>query len=87
MATRYVVETYTLCDGWINCWSELGEDPNHEHPLSFATKEEAQTEIDELIADTDDAIAAGDMPVGAEYDPKDFRIVELEEYNDRHHKA
>lgn len=72
---RYAVETYTLCDGWINCWTEC--DYDEDRPLTFATIAEAQAEIDELIADTNDVIAAGDMDEGAGYDPQDFRIVEV----------
>ncbi len=45
MTTRYEVLTYTICDGWINCWSE------DDKPQTFATRKEAMTELEEHIQD------------------------------------
>ena len=52
----YQVLTRTYVDGWINCWTIDGE------PWVFATIEEAQAEIDDLLQE---------MP---DYDADDYRI-------------
>jgi len=44
-------------------------------PLTFATRVEAQAELDAYLADIADAVTAGDMV--ETYDPDDFRIVEV----------
>jgi hypothetical protein len=55
---RFVVLTDTVCQGWVNCWSE------DDKPQTFATREEAQAELDEYIQDTldmqRDQLALGD---------------------------
>lgn len=56
----YVVQTKTH-EGWVNCWTETLPDGT-ERPVKFATKEEAQREIDELVEEMG-------------YDPEDYRIV------------
>lgn len=60
MAGKFVVETWTLCDGWTNTFTDTAEDGT-ETPTTFDSREEAQAEIDEIIAgrkaeglDTDD---------------------------------
>jgi hypothetical protein len=51
----YIVLTKTM-NGWENVWTD-GDDK----PLSFPTREEAQAEIDDLVAEMG-------------YDPDDYRI-------------
>lgn len=43
MNHRYEVHTWTLCDGWVNCWTncEVGD----ERPITYATVEAAQSEL------------------------------------------
>ena len=67
--TRFAVQTRFFPDQWENCWTVDGA------PLTFATRAEAQAELDAHLADIADAVAAGDMIDG--YDPADFRIVEV----------
>lgn len=57
---HWEVQTYTLCDGWVNCWtvSEGNEDPK---PHVFATRDEAAKELREYVADCHLAHEAGDM--------------------------
>ena len=43
--TTYVIETYTLVDGWINCSHENGE------PATYTTQAAAQAEIDDLVSE------------------------------------
>ena len=66
---KYEVLTYTLCDGYINCWSVDGE------PQTFDSIEAAQAEIDELFDDIEAEIAAGERGADEGYDRSDFEIV------------
>jgi len=71
---RYEVQQDTVSEGWINNWTEENND-GIPQPMTFATPEEAQAEIDDLIESVQEAVLAGDMT--KEYDPNDFRIVEI----------
>lgn len=54
-STRWEVQTYTLCDGWVNCWTVDGK------PSTFPTRKAAQQELDDYIADVQQAVDDGDM--------------------------
>lgn len=44
MGKRYEVQTWTLCDGWMNTWSiieEAGDNIFTDIPETFPTREEA----------------------------------------------
>ena len=56
----YIVLTKTL-EGWANTWTETLPDGT-ERPTVFATKEEAQSEINDLVEEMG-------------YDPDDYKIV------------
>ena len=75
MATLYKVETRTL-SGWEDAWSIDLEDGTS-IPMRFHSIAQAQDEIDELLRDVKEAVAAGDMV--EEYDPQDYRIVEVKQ--------
>lgn len=66
--TRYTVETHFYGNTWENCWTD-----DNGQPITFATREEAQAEIDELIAGCKAAVKAGDMQGG--FHPSEFRIM------------
>lgn len=77
MLHKYEVHTWTLCDGWINCWTAT--DPDGKEMLdSFPTIEEAQAEIAELIADGVAEIAEGLRGEGEGFSPDDYRIFDRE---------
>ena len=81
MEKRYEVQTWTLCDGWINTWSiseEGADDTYTEVPETFATREEAQQALDEFLSDIQEEIDAGQREPDAGYDPEDFRIAEVQ---------
>jgi len=67
----YEVQHWTLCDGWINCWSV------DDQPQLFATWGQAQAELDEFFADIAAEIKAGDRAPDEGYDRDEFRIVAL----------
>ena len=70
---RYEVHIYTLCQGWINCWT-VSDDSGVEHPDSFPTVGAAQSEIDDLILDIQSEIEHGIRKPDEGYDSDDYRI-------------
>lgn len=75
---RYAVQHYTLCDGWVNTWTvSIGN--NDSVPHVFATREEAQAELDEFLREIQNEIASGDRAPDEGYDASEFRIVAIRE--------
>jgi len=70
-APRFAVETYTLCQGFINCWTI------DDQPQTFATREAAQAELDEFLAEIEAEIAAGERAEDDGYCPDAFRIMQV----------
>lgn len=62
----FEVQTLFFNGDWENVWTTDDE------PQYFDTREEAQAAIDEFIADT---VASPDIE---DYDPEDYRVVEVE---------
>ena len=69
----FEVQTYTLCQGWINCWMVDDE------KQIFETYEAAQDELDEFMADIQHQIDTGERAPDEGYDLEDYRIVEISE--------
>ena len=63
----YQVQTYTLCDGWINTWTE------NDTPLTFDTLEEAQIALQDHLNDLAHAVMFG----MDDHNPEDYRIKEI----------
>ena len=68
--SKFEVETWTLCDGWINCWSD-----DNEVPLVFSSYDEAKKELGDFLFDQKETVEHGDM--AEEYSEDDYRIVEV----------
>ena len=68
---KFEVQTYAVCDGWVNCWTE-GEGVRQ----TYATKEEAENEIDEFIVDQNIAVFNGHITDAASSD--EYRVREVE---------
>lgn len=66
---RYEVRTYTICDGWVNCW--LLDDK----PQTFESEAAAWAEIDDHIADLA-LIAAEEGEEFADSEGEQFRVEE-----------
>lgn len=75
MTKRYEVQHYTLCDGWINTWSDYDEDGN-ETPSTYDSFEDALNELDSFLDDEQEAFEEGNIE--SPYDRDEFRIVEVE---------
>ena len=67
MTKRYEVQHYTLCDGWINTWSDYDEDGN-ETPSTYDSFEDALNELDSFLDDEQEAFEEGNIespaPIG-----------------------
>jgi hypothetical protein len=59
----WAVETYTIFDGWVNCWHVDGKQEY------FDTQEEAQKELLDHFRDLENC--------GMSFSPDDYRIVKL----------
>lgn len=68
---RFEVLHDTLCGGWVNTWTV------NDKPMTFATREEAQAEIDALLAEIQAEIDSGDRAPDAGYSPDEFRVEEV----------
>lgn len=74
MTKRYEVQHYTLCDGWVNTWSDYDEDGN-ETPSTYDSFEDALNELDSFLDDEQEAFEEGNIE--SPYDRDEFRIVEV----------
>jgi len=68
---KYKVETFTFCQGWVNCWTD-----DAENPITFDSREEAQKEVDLFLKEQAEAVLCGDMSEA--YSSEDFRVTKLE---------
>ena len=71
---KFEVQHNTICDGWVNCWTTY-DDNGDGVPTTYNTYEEALSDLQDYIADTEDAAKVGDL--AEPYYIDDFRIVEL----------
>lgn len=74
--SKYEVQSYTLCDGWINTWALIDEHGETEAE-TFDTKEQAEEALLEYLADIQDEIDAGQCEPEYTYYIEDFRIAEI----------
>ena len=71
---KYEIQTFTLCDGWVNTWTVHHVDGTST-PETFSTEEEAQAALDEFFADIQEEIDAGQRETDEGYDREEFRIM------------
>ena len=77
MTKRYEVQTSTLCQGWINCWTVAEAGSSAFTPETFPTREAAQTALDEYLAEIQSEITAGERGPDEGYSAEEFRIMEV----------
>jgi len=63
---KYEIQTYTLCAGWINIWSE-----NDAEPVTFNTREAAEKDLADYLAELAHAVQLGHLE---DYNPEDYKI-------------
>ena len=72
----YEVQHFTLCDGWINCWTIENPDGSTELEY-FDSFEQALEYLDGFLEDEQMEYEAGNIE--SPYERDEFRIVKLEE--------
>ena len=75
---KYEILTYTLFDGWNNCWTDT-DVYGVENPTTFTSRKQAEKELKEFFDDIKDAVERGDME--EEYSSDDYRIVPFLRFN------
>lgn len=70
---RYEVHTYTLCQGWVNCWMVTDHDGS-EYPETFETIDAARSEINDFLTDIQIEIMNGWREAQDGHEHDDFRI-------------
>ena len=67
---RYEVRTYTICDGWVNCWLL------NDKPQTFESEAAAWAEIEDHIADLALMAAEEGEEFDADSEGEQFRVEE-----------
>jgi hypothetical protein len=70
MMKKYIIETITYCDGWINTWTD-----DDENPVVFDTLQDAEQELALYLMELGIDADLGNI---VDYNPEDFRITEIE---------
>jgi hypothetical protein len=65
---RYQIETFTLCDGWVNAWRD-----DSTTPVTFTSYDEALKELNEYFSELNEDVQNGFID---DYNMRDFRIAE-----------
>jgi hypothetical protein len=70
------VQHHTLCQGWINTWSE--EVDGVSRPLTYPSEAAAQDALEEFLREIAEEIAYGERDPDHGYDAEEFRVVEVD---------
>jgi hypothetical protein len=78
---RYVVEQFTLFDGWVNVWTDTEYDPVTEEekeakPIVFNSKREAKEALEFFLQEEQEAYELGNIE--APYLREEFRITRVD---------
>ena len=73
---KYAIMHATLC-GWEH-WGHIEHTDGTTEPLWYDTREEAQAEIEEFLADIKDEIRSGEREFDEGYEAEEFAIVEFD---------
>jgi hypothetical protein len=71
---RYEIQTYTICDGWVNTWG-IEQDNGESKPEYFDSYEDAIDALDDFFDEVHEAYQQG--WIKTKYRPEEFRIVEI----------
>jgi hypothetical protein len=66
----YQIETFTICNGWVNTWQDQDGTP-----VVFTTQSAAMAELNEFLEDINDAFECGHLD--APYDACEYRVSKL----------
>jgi hypothetical protein len=56
MPKHYEIHTYTLCDGYVNCWLD-----GNDNPIRYRTHAEAMRDLKNYFADCEAAVQDGEI--------------------------
>jgi hypothetical protein len=65
---KFEIQTYTLCAGWINIWTDDSE------LVLFDTREAAQAELADFLAEQAHAVQLGHLE---DFSAEDYKIAEV----------
>jgi len=74
MKLHYEVQHYTFCQGWINCWTNIGAN-DHETPSVFSSRALAKTSLEDYFSEELYDFNQGNRDYLS--DTSDYRIVEV----------
>ena len=72
--SKFEVQHYTLCDGWVNTWTTYDDD-GKEIPSLFESYSQALIELDDFLENEHEAFIQG--WIESKYTSDEFRIVEV----------
>lgn len=72
----YEVQTFTLCDGWVNIW-HIEHADGTSAPETFPTRAAAQAALDEFLGEIAEEIAVGQRRPDEGYDRDEFRVAKV----------
>lgn len=72
----YEVQTFTLCDGWVNTWHVEHPDGSSA-PETLPTHAAAQAALDEFLEEIAEEITVGQRRADDGYDRDQFRITKV----------
>jgi hypothetical protein len=64
---KYEVQTYTLCGGWINLWTD-----DDSEPVTFDSREAAEAYLSDYLETIAHAVKIGNMVEN--FNPKEYKI-------------
>ncbi len=71
---RYEIQTFTVCDGWVNTWTII-DDEGNESPEIFDHYQDAKDSLVEFLEEEDQSYFNG--YIESRYTADEFRIVEV----------
>ena len=72
--SRYEIQQFTVCDGWVNTWLSWDEQGNV-IPETFDTFSDASMALDEFLSDQDYEYQQGNII--SPYSKDEYQIVEV----------
>jgi len=63
---KYEVQTYTLCAGWVNLWTD-----DDSEPVTFDSREAAEAYLSNYLDGLAHAVKAGHLD---DFNPEDYKI-------------
>lgn len=66
---RYQILTYTLCEGWVNIWTD------NEVLITFDSLDQAQKELQDFLSEMAESVQLGYLD---DFNPEDYKIEKVQ---------